>query len=257
MLKKILFTLSFLLMCFSVPSYAYTIGANLVIVNNTNVAMNLQVSHPNGQGNTSYPIPANETTTVYMENGDKTIWLYQSSIATFSLNDQVTQTEYVNGRVAYYVGASLWTLYSFLDSVSSGPGITVDQTFSCAAANTFENRLVINGTPSDAAPMNPNPNVIHCAGLKNSQLINNPQGQTYQITCSDNTKASFLKQPGDCVLVVYHNSSWYSNGCYWTKTESDGTPDALVSPGLDSALVQAQLNSLLGQTYCKDFKEYL
>src|ERR1700733_8677656 len=110
MLKKIL-GISALLssMWFSVAAHAYPIGTNFAIVNNTAVAMNLVISQPNGQAHVIKSIPANETTTVYLENGDKSWWLYQTSVANFSLNDATTQTEYVNGRIAYYVGATQWT----------------------------------------------------------------------------------------------------------------------------------------------------
>jgi hypothetical protein len=255
MLKKILPAL--LILLFSLPTYAYTVGADFVIVNNTDTNMNLIVSQPNGQGHIVKPIPAHETTRMFMENGDKTIWLYQASIAPFSIRDATTQIEYVNGRIAYYIYQTMWAKYSFLDSVQTGNGIIVDKSFACGESSTFENRIVLNGTPGGAAPMNPNHDYIHCEGLKATKLDTDIRGQFYKITCSDNAESTFLKQPGECVLVVYRDKSWYSNGCYWVKTGGDGTSDTFLSPSIESNLVKAELDRLLGKSYCQDFEKQL
>lgn len=258
MLKKILVIPALLLMYFCIPAYAYIVGADFVIVNNTDVEMTLLVFQPHGQG-TLPPklIPAHETTRIYMENGDTTYWLYQTSVASFHLKDAVTQTEYVNGRIAYHIGGGYWDKYSFLDAVEAGEGITLDKSYSCGQKSSYENKIVLNGTPKGAAPTNSTRNFVHCEGLKSTKLDADARGQYYKITCSDNAESTFLKQPGDCVLVVYRDKSWYSNGCNWVKTESDGTPDIFVSPSLDSNLVKTELDNLLAKSYCQDFEKMI
>src|SRR5437868_13183459 len=148
MFKKI--QLGLIISCFSISSYAYVIGTNFTIENNTATPMVMTVEQPNGQAENTIHIPAHDTSKVYLQNGDNRGLLYQTSAAPFKIKEEGASDKIlVNGRVVYYVGASLVNKYSFLNSVTAAENLKVDTIYSCqngGYGSTFENKLVINGS---------------------------------------------------------------------------------------------------------------
>jgi|GEM_PF-6037170 len=256
MLNKTMSLPFFFLMCISLPSHAYVIGADLTIENKTDTPLEISVFPPNGEGPVAQRVSPHQTKTIYVENGDGSGRLYQASVAPFSIKDAENHTEYVNGRVAYYVGAAFWKKYSFLDSVVAAKGIFVDQTYSCANGGDgtiFLNKISLSGEPRDpATPANPN-NLIRCEGLKASEL-NNDQ---YDVTCSDDTKAQFLNlAPNQQCEPGRYIWSKPTAGCYWwtgtPETRFAVDPHELQVKGLKFALDKG----VAGQ-YCQTFAEKL
>jgi hypothetical protein len=253
MLNKIVFLPTLLWMCISLPSYAYVIGANLTIENATDVPMELTVYRLNGQDSIHKSIPAHQTTPIYMENGDHSGYLYQAAVAPFSIRDAKEKTEYVNGRVAYYVGAAFWSKYSFLDSVLAGPGITLDQSYSCGnggSGTIFENKIILSGHPGEAAPINPHHPFIRCEGLKASELTKDQ----YLLKCSNNTEVIFSK-----LFPSFTNEECQpgaGKACHWwtgnRNTVFSADPYLVRNYGYKYAIDKG-----IGTPYCQTFEELL
>ena len=128
-----------------------------------------------------------------MENGDASGLLYQAKVLPFSVKESATGIEQVNGRIAFYVGASVWNKYSFLDSVLASPSIKVKQYYSCdngGSAGKFENILVISGNPNEiAAPAKLDNQFIQCKNkLEFSSKINSTN---YIGFCTSNKQIVF------------------------------------------------------------------
>jgi len=256
MFTKMMLLPALLLTCVLPPSNAYVIGANLTIENQTDVPMKILVIPPHQQSPILESIPVHQTTTIYMENGDHTGWLYQASVAPFSITDAAGNTEYVNGRVAYYVGGAFWSKYSFLDSVAAGKGTALDLTYSCENGGSgivFENKIIVSGKPGEPARVSPNRDVVRCDGVKSSVL---DQDQFF-LKCSDDRQSKFAKlypqaecRPG--------NYTWSppTDGCYWWTGNRRMTyaidPYVLHSHGLKVALDDA-----LGGHVCQTFEKSL
>jgi len=258
MLSKITLLPVLLWMCVSLPSYAYVIGANLTIENQTDVPMQLVVNPPNGQNSILTSLPAHQATVVYVENGDHSGRLYHASVAPFSIKDISGKTEYVNGRVAYYVGAGFWSKYSFLDSVAAGKGISIDQTYSCANGGSgiaFENDLMLSGEPGAPAPPNPDRGMVRCQGLKASKLDHN--NEHYFINCSDDRTAKFTRLfPNRECRAGNYEWSPPSDGCYWWTSNRKMT--TAINPYVFKAHgLQAALDDGVGGPYCQTFEESL
>lgn len=256
MLNKLVLSTVLLFINVSLPSYAYVIGANLTVENETDVPMEIIVQQPNGQNYPVKNIPPHQTTTIYTENGDQTGLLYHTLVAPFSIKDAAQKTEYVNGRVAYYVGTAYWSKYSFLDSVAAGEGISVAQTYSCENGGTgiiFENKIRLSGAPRDPAPANPGPDHVRCEGVKESE-VNNDQ---YFLKCSDDRQVKFAKLfPNDECRSGSYSWSPPSDGCYWW-TSNPGKKLAVEPHVLRSHGLKFALDDAVGGQYCQTFEKPL
>lgn len=181
-----------LIFCLGTTSYAYVIGTNLTIENKTDVPMLMLAEQPNGQANNTVYIPAHNTSHVYMENGDYSGLLYQMSNALFQIMGADDHKIYLQGRVSYYVGASVWNKYSFLDAVFAASGLEVDSVYTCkngGANAVFENKIVIDGTPGSELQVKEFPAEMNCKGLKSSTMDTN--GMQYYAICFDGERATY------------------------------------------------------------------
>lgn len=212
MLKKAILTT--FAVCLSTASYAYIIGTNLTIDNKTNEAITIEITLPKNQTPIIQTIPALKSSIVYLENGDNTGLLYQSSTAPFNIKSK--DKIYVKGRIGFYVGASAWNKYSYLDSVSAAKGITANAVYSCANGgnNTLENKIVISGTPDNASITTEFSQDTSCKGLQSSRLenTNGYENSSYSVVCSNgkSTTFHFLYQHSDD-FEGWHNIVWYTN----------------------------------------------
>src|SRR5437868_3420632 len=153
MFKKI--AIALFISSISVSSYAYLIGSNLTIENKTNIPMEINVDAAEGKI-TKLISPHAMITLNLNVNGWK---LYHSTTAPFTITSVPLHSDssvYVEGRVAYYVYDWPSHQYSFLDSLSVASGITIEPSYSCAVSdNTFENKIVIDGTPPENGGIQP------------------------------------------------------------------------------------------------------
>lgn len=207
MFKKI--QLGLLISCISVSSYAYVIGTNFTIENKTATPMVMVVEQPNGQANNIVHIPAHETSKVYLQNGDNSGLLYQTSSAPFKIRDTDTNGKVlVQGRMVYYVGGSLLGKYSFLNAVTAADNLTADPVYSCKNGGydkIFENKLVIDGTADKELKVKRFPSDYSCQGLKSSTW--NDATKQYIPICFDGSTSVFTKGTKD-----YTDGVGYTNG---------------------------------------------
>lgn len=201
MKKNILLSLQIILFLFaSIPSYAYIIGNNVVIDNQTDKNLVMKLSRPYAPYGdiVNYDIPAKSNITVYIENGDSTGLLYQARAFPFSISDAKSGIEQINGRVAFYVGGLTYydvgmaSRYSFLDSVQSSPSIHVKQFYSCdQSAEPFQSKLEITGNLNEvAAPAKLDNKFIQCKNAVEYSV--KPIPTTYVANCTNNTMVVFM-----------------------------------------------------------------
>ena len=124
------------------------------------------------------------------------------------------------GRVDYYVQAWPTQKYNFFDSISTAEGVSIDSTYSCFVNNsTFENKIVINGTPNNVLQADKFPTETHCRGLKSSTLSDNHQqytptctnGKTATFTLSSEARGEFLYTAGEYDYVRVPYTLWEDN----------------------------------------------
>lgn len=237
MFKKI--QLAVFIACCNASSYAYVIDTHFTVENKTDVPMVITVDQPNGQTSNLLHIPAHESTQVYMQNGDNSGLLYQTSTSPFTI--KANGKLYLQGRVAYYVGASVWNKYSFLDAISAADGVKVDPSYSCKNGGynpTFENKIVIDGTPHDELPVKEFPSKVSCQGLKFSSLQD--EDRHYTPTCFDGMSSTFWKEIiKSCHHNICHDVIRYTNG---NEKYSVGLADSNPS--------KAEIDKRVGNLYC-------
>src|SRR5262245_7976242 len=122
MLNKLLSLL--FLTCINISAYAYIIGTNVSITNNTNIPLTIHINAINLQPSITQILPAHKTSVVYLENGDDSGWLYQAAATPFEITSTDNKT-YVKGRMIFYVGGSLWRKYSFPDAITYADGLHI------------------------------------------------------------------------------------------------------------------------------------
>lgn len=221
MFKKI--QLAFLICCTSASSYAYVIGVNFTVENKTGVPMVLIMQQPNGQKELTKPIPAHQISHVYIENGDYTGLLYQMSTAPLKIMGANDHKVYLQARVAYYVGASVWNKYSFLNAISAAPGLNVDSGYTCkngGSSRVFENKIVIDGKPGSELQVKEFPAEVSCQGLKSSSMDDR---RSYFPVCFDEDKATYdiKKTYSVCVVWLNDDETCYRNMVY-TRHYNEG-----------------------------------
>jgi hypothetical protein len=176
-----------LLSCITFSSFAYTIGQQLTITNNTDTAMQIDIDAVNNQAAVSRAIPAHATIELYTENGDNSGWLYQLAIAPFKITDTTNKTEYVKGNLEFYVGGTYRRKHSFLNSVTAGKGLQLTTNYTCAVADdgyVRQNKIILNGTPTPVIKFENNPK--QCVGIHSSTLVRKEENiYDYTIHCSD------------------------------------------------------------------------
>ena len=180
-----------LISCISVSSYAYVVQTNLTVENKTDVHMGIEIDQPNGT-KPYYGIPAHKSRKILLDNEDSSGLLYQTATAPFKIwaiypeKDTQKNILSVQGRIAYYVGASMWNKYSFLNAVSAADNLKIDTTYSCKNGGyetTFENKIVINGKPGNVLVEKEFPSEVKCQGLKSSLFLDqNADNDPYQPT---------------------------------------------------------------------------
>jgi len=216
------FATALFLFSMSVFSYAYHIESTLLVTNNTDIPLVFAVTQPDGQPY-KLTIPAHSEDTIKKEvlnNNDYTGILYRAATQRFEIrSDDAIHQLYAQGRVVYYVHGSLWQEYSFLDSLSTAQGITIDAGFKCEAdTNVFNNKIIINGKPEGTVlqPVLDYPRGIYCRGLKASTL-DKSRGK-YQAACTNGKNATFDKIEAhvqrDIAKLHYLNSDKTS---VWTR----------------------------------------
>lgn len=253
MFKKNLLALC--IVCTSVSSYAYVIGANLTVENKTDTAMLLSIYNPNGQDKSFQYIPAHWTMQIYLENGDHSRWLYQMSTAPFKLTGAEDGKLYMQGRVAYYVGGlGVMTEYSFLDSISAASGLKVDATYMCnsGSANTvYENKIVITGKPDNELQVTEFPNDVTCQGLKSSSM--EKYGKKYYPVCFNGDRTTYVLKDmnSSCdkgCITEYIYSDYYLNelggGEIRIKFHTVSAKD------VDDVALQAELDKKASRLFC-------
>lgn len=211
MLKRL--SATFILSCIALPSFAYTIGQQLTVTNNTDKDLQIDISKIHRQAAVSQFIPAHNTVTLYTENGDNSGFLNELAIAPFTITDATALTpSYVTGNINFFVG--VLHRYSYLNSVSAGEGINLDIKYSCEGGKlgrVFQNTIILNGTPSAEAPKL-NISNKSCVGLKQSEL--NEGFNRYSAFCFDESKSHYYRT--GCVLTgVNKNGQATEAVCNW------------------------------------------
>lgn len=243
-MKKIFILGILLISAFFHSAYAYVIEQNLTIENKTNLPLYFEAQPPKGQGNVNKYIKPHETVEIPISNGDHTGWLYTPSTATFTIKDAGSSVEYIRGRIAFYVGGAVWNKYSFLDSVSAGTGVNLDQTYSCQNGGNnyvFPHKLIIDGNPEGAAPIQAYTDTIRCNGLQSGSFRN--YGRYYDATCHDKSSSTFVQ---DCLGVIVNGVPL----CFGFVSYSNGDGNTYRT-GEDLGSV----NINVGQRYCGSWEK--
>jgi hypothetical protein len=235
--------LAVLLSCTSVSSYAYLVETNFTIENKTDVPLVVVVTQPDGLKPLQL-ILAHETRQILVKNGDSSGLLYQTSTAPFNINalDHKKNPLIVQGRIAFYVGASLGNKYSFLNALSAADGVTIDPSYSCknGGYNTiFQNKIVIDGIPGNDLAVKAFPAAVRCDGLKSNDF--NPKNLEYTPTCFDGNSSTFWPvwdSPGNFIEFFYTNGKWNDDHHY------------LVDYSSDSEKIHTEQNNKIGNAYC-------
>lgn len=234
--------IALLISCFSVSSYAYIIGTDLIIDNRTDTPMQIEVNRPNNQTLLSQPLPAHQRSIVYVENGDTTELPNKLSKARFKIKNMTDKDKlYVQGRIAFYVGSSIQDKYSYLNSVSAANGLSVDQFYSCTdhGDKIFTQKITIAGTPGEALEETEFFANVPCQGVKHSVLRDNHQ--YYAAACFDGTST-----PTYWKVDEYYNSR--SNETffrYWYGDRKQLLDATVKSQFFDDATLQAALDKKL------------
>jgi hypothetical protein len=142
------------------------------------------------------------------------------------------------------VGGAVWEKYSFLDSVSVGAGVNLDQTYSCKNGGNnyvFPHKLIIEGNPESAAPIQAYTETIRCNGLQSGSFRN--YHKYYDATCHDKSSTTFVQ---DCIGIIINGEQLcfalitYSNGDGYTYHTSEDL---------------ASVNNNVGQKYCASWEK--
>lgn len=210
--------------------------------------MMLTINQPNGQEMLTQPIPAHEISVYPTDNGDHSGMLYQTAIAPFTITALDTDTTvYIQGRIAYYVGPSMWNKYNYLNAISTAKNINVDTHYSCkngGYGTTFDNRIIINGKPNNALPFTKFPDEVSCEGFAYSSLSDDHQ--QYIANCHDGSSSTFSKinEQKGCLYGHCWIDYYYSNGV------QDIIPVRVKNVNLDMVALQAGLDKKVGNTFC-------
>lgn len=234
-----------LLFSISITSYAYVVSANFTIENNTDTTFNMEIKQPNQQPDNTIVIPAHDTSTIFMTNGDHGGLLYQASTAIFTL--KANNKTYAQGRIVYYAGAAMWSKYSFLDAITAADGLNIDPSYSCkngGYASSLNNKITISGNPHSELIVEKFPTELTCNGLKSHTF--NPDNLDYTPTCFNGNKTTFWQKwsyycdhDNDCdTSFIYTND----NSSYWLKYAKDPTT------------LEKDLNANVGYAYCGSWK---
>jgi hypothetical protein len=223
--------LGLLISCISASSYAYVVETNFTIENKTDLPMVVDVTQPDGT-NPIEIVPAHQTRVMALSNDDHSGLLYQTSTAPFKIYAQThrsgedrTHVLSAQGRIAFYVGASLGNKYSFLNAVSASDGLSVDPIYSCrngGYGTTFDNKIIIDGKPGNELKVTAFPSEVKCQGVKSSDLDDNHR--RYQVSCFDGTSSVYWKDFEDqaCNWFGYGSLCWsnfeYNNGREFIRT---------------------------------------
>lgn len=241
MFKKI--QLALIISCVSASSYAYVVETNFSVENKTDVPLAIVIDQPNGQKPIAKALPAHEVTTIKMDNGDHSGLLYQTSAASFTIKDTIQSVKaYAQGRIGYYVGASMGNKYSFLNAVSAAEGLTLDTNYSCkngGYGTTFDNKLVIEGTPVKSLDGKEFPANVSCQGIKSSTL--SEKNQEYVITCSDDSYSLFHQR---FIYVCGHHD------CFWSFSYRNGEQKYFPYYFTNSNQLHAELDNRVGKSFC-------
>ena len=243
MFKKIYVAL--FISCISATSYAYVVGANLTVENKTDVPMVIVIDQPNGQAKDILQLPPHKSNQIYMQNGDNSGMLYQTSTAPFTIRETDANGKvYAQGRIAYYVGASMWNKYSFIDAVTAADNLKIDASYSCKNGGyntTFENKIVIDGTPGNEMQARNFPSKASCQGFKASGIREN--NQYYTAVCVDGTSSIFWKG-------IYQQCSVHGNFCYDVTGYYNGNKLYIISYTDDTIALQNELDRIIGNSLC-------
>jgi len=234
MLNKIIFAA--FAFCINAASYAYVVGTDFTIINKTDIPMVLVINQPNEQSGKVINIPAHETSHVGLQNGDSTGLLYQMSNAPFKLvTANGNGKPLIQGRIVYYVGATLNNKYSFLNAVSAADGLTLDLDYTCGKHNwydSFNNTITILGKPTRDLKIKKFPTDFSCQGLKSSTF--NETTRQYIPLCFNTKKSVFTEGEKDYESAIYSN-------IYDTYL--------VYNPG--SMPLQGMLDNRIGQSFCE------
>lgn len=248
-MKKLPLLGMIVLFTFFHSAYAYVIDQNLTIENKTNLPLYFEAQPPKGQANVTKYIHPHETVEIAVSNGDHTGWLYQPSTATFTIKDAGSSVEYIRGRIAFYIGSAVWNKWSFLDSVSAGAGVNLDQTYSCKNGGNnyvFPHKLVIDGNPEGAAPGQTYTDQIRCEGLQSGSLRN--AGHYYDVTCHDKSSATLMR---DCAGIIVNGVEI----CLFNISYKDGNGNSYGIPALADDGSVTPVNRFVGTRYCESWEK--
>lgn len=189
MLKQTL--ISLLISAVTASSFAYTIGQELTVTNNTEKTLQLRINKVNNQPEVTRIIPAYSTIVVYTENGDNSGYLYQYATAPFLISNESAYS-LVRGNIAFYVGGTYRRKFSFLNALSAAKGVSLSTNYSCAMGDdgtVFQNKIVISGTP--LAPAVQVKDLRQCTGLISSSL--DATHKYYTANCSTQRNKTFYR----------------------------------------------------------------
>lgn len=232
-------------------AYAYQIDQNLTIENKTNLSLYFSFE-PSQSGSGKYIRPHEKIEIPFNNNGWGSGVLYKPYTVPFVIKDASTGIEYIRGRVAFYIHSAAWEKYSFLDSVSTGKGVNLDQTYSCMKGGVyyvFQNKLIIEGNPEGAAPVQAYTDKIKCDGLQSSSHRDN----YYDVTCHDKSSTTFAVDTASSKMLGCWFSDFDHDYCFaiiWNNGDGNG---GYYTPINDQSLTS--LNNHIGHKYCASWEK--
>lgn len=244
--------LALLISCFSVSSYAYIIGTNFTIENKTDMLLLMEVDQPHSRSDKFLELPPHQESTIYLENDDYTGYLNQAASRSFTImnlvNTEYAETKtFVQGRISFFLGASIWNKYTFLDSISVAKGLTVNPLYTCenGGNNTLKNKLIIEGNPEDGIVEREITGEAICNGLKSSEF--NAETKSYTVTCSNDTQATTFTP----------NVTPYCYGpgaiCQDRAGYTDGKREYYPERSENADEMHANLDKEIGNSFCKSW----
>lgn len=239
-MKKI--AIAMLIIISHTSAYAYLIANNLTVVNKTAIPLVIEITEPNQKNPVPKQIPALSSIHIHTENDDHSGLLYQTSTTPFTIKNANGKL-YAQGRIAYYVGASVWNKYSFLDAISATNDVNIDTVYSCrngGSAGQFTSKIIIDGTPgTQELAVKDFPAKIYCESIKSA--VFNDDNQDYSLTCSDDSNSIFHQ------MTKIYCEKW---GCWWLYQYSNGEQRFKVNYHPDTAVFKKQLDELIATAFC-------
>ena len=256
MLKKSFFLqISLLFIPLIHSAYAYQIDQNLTIENKTNLPLYFNFE-PSQTGSGKYIRPHEKVEIPFNNGGWGSGLLYKPYTVPFTIKDAGTGVEYIRGRVAFYSQRCMGK-YCF-DSVSQEKALTSIKFIPAGRGELitfFHNKVVIEGNPEGAAPVQQYTDTIRCDGLQSATPNNSwnlvSLGE-YSVTCHDKSGTSFQREPLGNILECLNAADFAAcvGSIRWTDENRHTIFPYYYVPAKDY-----NLNTYIGNKYCESWEK--